>query len=214
MTDQLYSIESNAVYVVPCFASPGSLTKSIIPEKLGLTGLITRRGDQTVYLTEPVGNHPKITNRLKELVQNTLQNSKFQAKDTTLIVIGHGSTLNPQSEIDTQNVADQLKSLNCAAKVIALFLDQSPNLADWLENCDTDNVIVASHLFSGGGHESQDVPERLGIDPKLTKERLTNNAPIGPIEAGGKQLWLCPPIGADDIVQDVIIERVIERAPV
>ena len=208
--EQLRAIENKTVFIVPCFASPGSLTKTVIPEVLGLTSEDTQRADQTIYLAEPVGSHSRITKRLKELVQETAQVSRFEADDTTLIIIGHGSTHNPQSEIDTQNVADQLKSLSLASKVIALFLDQSPNLADWLEHCDTKNVVIASHLFSGGGHETQDVPKFLGIDPERTKERLTSKSPIGPIDVHGKQLWLCPPIGADAIVQDVIIERVSE----
>ncbi|MBT3989989.1 MAG: hypothetical protein HON14_15830 [Rhodospirillaceae bacterium] len=210
MADQLKTIESEIVYVVPCFASPGSLTKTVIPKELGLTGKITERGGQKILFGGPIGNHPMIAQRLQELVQETVNASELSGQDTTMIVLGHGSSHNPQSEIDTQTIADQIDELNLAQHVIALFLDQKPNLADWQEHCGTQNVIIISHLFSGGAHETVDVPTLLGIDPELTKDRLISDLPIGPIVCEGHTLWLCPSIGADQIVPDVIIERVLE----
>ena len=209
MAEELAKISSDTVYIVPCFASPGSLTKTVIPEELSLSGRQTQRNGQTLKFAEPVGNHPLVGNRFTDLVRSTVQMSASAAMDTTVLVIGHGSTHNPQSEIDTQTVAASLDSLG-QAKSLALFLDQSPNLNDWRDHCDTPNIIVATHLFSGGSHETKDVPELLVIEPDLTQHRLTSANPIGPIEVDGKRLWLCPPIGADPIVQDVILERVRE----
>jgi sirohydrochlorin cobaltochelatase len=210
MDAQLAEIKNDTVYIVPCFASPGSLTKTVVPEKLGLAGKVTRRGSQTIYYCEPVGNHPTISQQLCSLVKKTAQISGVPAQETTIIVVGHGSGQNPQSEIDTRHVADQLDQLALSKSVIALFLDQSPNLADWVSHCTTSNVIIVGYLFSGGSHETVDVPELLGIDPRLTKDRLSNNQPIGPIDIKNRQLWLSTPIGADKTVQDVIIERALE----
>jgi sirohydrochlorin cobaltochelatase len=210
MEKQLAKIKNETVYIVPCFASPGSLTKTIVPEKLGLAGKVTQRGSRTFYYCEPVGNHPIISQQLCNLVKKTVQGSDVPARDTTIIVVGHGSGQNPQSEIDTRHVADQLDQLALSKSVIALFLDQTPNLADWLSHCTTTNAIIVGYLFSGGSHETVDVPELLGIDPSLTKGRLSNRQPIGPIKIENRQLWLSPPIGADETVQDVIIERALE----
>ena len=122
LTEQLNAIKSNVVHIVPCFSGTGSLTKSVLPKKLGLTGIVTVKKNQKIYYSEPVGSHPKIKKRMCELVHNTLLESKLPKKDTTLIVIGHGSIHNPQSEIDTRSIANQLDSLKLSSTVIPLFL--------------------------------------------------------------------------------------------
>jgi sirohydrochlorin cobaltochelatase len=210
LTEQLLATKSESVYVVPCFAGPGGLTNSTIPEELGLSGSVTKKRNQVIYYSKPVGNHAKIINRMCELVQNTMLISKLPKKDTTIIVIGHGSIHNRQSETNTRAVAKQINHLKLSNKVIAMFLDQAPNLADWSAHCKTTNAIVLSYLFSGGSHETIDIPKLMGFEPTNAKERFINNQPIGPICATGKQLWLCPLISADQIIQEVILERVIE----
>lgn len=210
MSDQLAAMQSHRIYIVPCFASPGTLSKTIIPEELGLSGPVTKRGPQTIYFTEPIGNHLGITERLGELLHETFAVANIQPSATTVLVIGHGSSHNRQSERDTQKIADQLSKSKPDLKTVALFIDQSPNLVDWQEHCSQRNVIIVSHLFSGGDHETIDIPELLGIAPERLKDRLTRAAPIGPIEIHGKQIWLSPPISADDIVQKIIIERAAE----
>src|SRR5271154_1665054 len=46
------------VYVVPNFISSGYFTEQIVPRELGLSGPVTRIGDQEVIYCEPVGLHP------------------------------------------------------------------------------------------------------------------------------------------------------------
>jgi hypothetical protein len=52
------------VYVVPNFISSGYFTEQIIPRELGLTGPVTRIGDQDVFYCQPVGLHPAMTEAL------------------------------------------------------------------------------------------------------------------------------------------------------
>jgi len=210
LTEQLKVIKSDLVHIVPCFSGTGSLTTSVVPKKLGLTGTVTVKKNQEIYYSEPVGNHPKIKKRMCELVRSTLLESKLAKNDTTLIVIGHGSIHNSQSEIDTRSIADHLDTLKLSSKVIPLFLDQAPNLIDWSTLCETSYAIVLGYFFSGGSHETRDIPELMGFSPVKTRDRFTKNQPIGPIHAAGKQLWLCPLISADQIIEEIIIERVLE----
>jgi len=212
MTDQLSTIKSGTVYVVPCFASFGDITKEIIPQQLGLIGPKTAKKGQIIYYSEPVGTHPKIVKRLCELIKNTLEVSGLSKNNTTLIIIGHGSTNNPQSEIDTRLLADKIKRTGPSQNVVALFLDQSPNLAEWYNYCESKNAIAISYLFSGGNHEREDLAKKMGFDPNTTNYCITTSVPVGPIKSAGKNLWLCPPISADPILQDVIVERAIKMS--
>jgi sirohydrochlorin cobaltochelatase len=210
LTDQLSAIKNDLVYIVPCFAGPGNITKSIIPEKLRLSGAITKNKNQIIRYSEPVGSHPKIIDRMCELALKTFSDSRFPKNDTTLIVIGHGSIHNPQSATYTNHVAEQISLRNISNSVITLFLDQSPNLVDWSIHCQTTNAIILNYLFSGGTHEMEDIPKCMGFKPSTVEERLLNNRPIGPIYSQDKRLWLCPLISADQIISDIIIERVRE----
>ena len=210
LTEQLFAVKNEFVYIVPCFASPGILTKSIIPKKLGLSGPITKNKKQTIYYSEPIGTHPKVIDRMCELAQNTFTISNLPKNDTTLIVVGHGSLNNPQSAIDTRYVAKQISDRNISKTAITLFLDQTPNLSDWTIHCRTSNAIVVNYLFSGGTHETEDVPKYMGIKPTNLEERLFSQQPIGPIYSANKRLWLCPLISADKIIPEIIIQRAKE----
>ena len=210
IVDQLSTTKSEIVYVVPCFASSGDITKEVIPRKLGLLGPKTIKDGKIIYYSEPVGTHPKILKRLSELIKITFEFSGLSKCNTTSVIIGHGSKKNPRSEIDTRLLANKIEHSGLSQKVVALFLDQSPNLIDWHIHCKTKNVIVISYLFSGGNHEKEDIPKKMRFNPRTTKNSITVNRPIGPIRSSGKNLWLCPQISADPIVQDIIVERVIE----
>src|SRR6202034_510438 len=52
------------IYVVPNFISSGYFTEQIIPRELGLTGPVTRRGEQDIFYCEPVGLNPEMTQAL------------------------------------------------------------------------------------------------------------------------------------------------------
>ena len=75
------NIEAQNVVLIPVFIAEGWHTRETIPEDLGLTGEVTRRGEKTIYYGAPVGTHPSMAaliaarareaERETEIVQNT-----------------------------------------------------------------------------------------------------------------------------------------------
>ncbi len=54
------SVEAENVILIPVFIAEGWHTRETIPEDLGLTGEVTRRGDRTIFYGAPVGTHPSM----------------------------------------------------------------------------------------------------------------------------------------------------------
>ncbi|HEX8259406.1 MAG TPA: CbiX/SirB N-terminal domain-containing protein [Rubrobacteraceae bacterium] len=75
------NVEAENVVLIPVFIAEGWHTRETIPEDLGLTGEVTRRGEKTIYYGAPVGTHPSMApliaarareaEREAEIVQST-----------------------------------------------------------------------------------------------------------------------------------------------
>ncbi|MEW6638013.1 MAG: CbiX/SirB N-terminal domain-containing protein [Actinomycetota bacterium] len=70
------SVEAENVILIPVFIAEGWHTRETIPEDLGLTGVLTRRPDRTIFYGAPVGTHPSmaalIAARARELDRLTV----------------------------------------------------------------------------------------------------------------------------------------------
>ncbi len=74
-------VEAENVILIPVFIAEGWHTRETIPEDLGLTGEVTRRGEKTIFYGAPVGTHPSMApliaarareaERETEIVQST-----------------------------------------------------------------------------------------------------------------------------------------------
>ena len=74
-------VEAENVVLIPVFIAEGWHTRETIPEDLGLTGEVTRRGEKTIFYGAPVGTHPSMAplivaraheaERETEIVQST-----------------------------------------------------------------------------------------------------------------------------------------------
>lgn len=54
------NLEAENVVLIPVFIAEGWHTRETIPEDLGLTGEVTRRGSKTIFYGAPVGTHPSM----------------------------------------------------------------------------------------------------------------------------------------------------------
>jgi sirohydrochlorin cobaltochelatase len=75
------NVEAENVVLIPVFIAEGWHTRETIPEDLGLTSEVTRRGEKTIFYGAPVGTHPSMApliaarareaERETEIVQST-----------------------------------------------------------------------------------------------------------------------------------------------
>ncbi len=208
MTEVDYLIDAEEVYVVPDFISEGYFTQEIIPRELRLTGPTTTRGGKTFHYCPPVGIHPSMTGLLLRRARETAPDVDPGA--TTLIITGHGTSLNDNS---TKAIHDQVELIARSdagfAAVRAAFMEQEPFVAQWDGISPTPNVIVVPFFIADGLHSFQDIPVLLGIEPEVgpaasQREVFRHN----PHELRGKRLYYTSAIGTERLIADVILDQV------
>jgi sirohydrochlorin cobaltochelatase len=207
----LDKIAAPRVFVVPNLACKGYITGEVMPKEMGLTGPETRRGDQRIYLCDPVGTHPVIAATIARRAGGIVITHGLDTADTCLLLIGHGSPRNKQSSIQTRLVADTLAGQGVAAETRTAFLEHGPRVEDWARVTAAANVIVVPFMISNGLHGAEDVPALLGLSPavKDLKRMAEDGTPAGPYDVQGRKMWYCRAVGSEPEVAGIIVEQVL-----
>ena len=203
----LDGVSAPRIFVVPNLACKGYITGEVIPQAMGLTGPLTERRGQRIYLADPVGTHPLIAATIAERASALIAAGGLDASDTCVLLIGHGSARNRQSSIQTQAVAD---ALGLAVATRTAFLEHPPRIEDWRRDIDAGAVIAVPFMISNGLHGAEDIPALLGIEPAPGDlERMAaDGTPAGPYAIGGRKLWYCRAVGSEPVVADIIVDQV------
>jgi sirohydrochlorin cobaltochelatase len=164
------------VYVVPNFISSGYFTEQIIPRELGLTGPITRIGEQDVYYCQPVGLSPAMTDVLLKRAHEVVAASAepCDPKNTCLFICGHGTSLNDNSTKIIHEQAAIIRAHGLYADCQAVLMEQRPLVKDWRTLTPCPNVIVVPFFISDGLHSYEDIPVLLGLTHNMREKGFTN----------------------------------------
>jgi sirohydrochlorin cobaltochelatase len=133
-----------------------------------------------------------------------------QYPDATLVLIGHGSTLNADSAAPTWQHAGELRRRGLFAQVIEGFWKQEPYLAGVLRGAFAPRVFIVPLFISEGYFTEQVIPRELGF--------RTNDQADWPrvMRRGGQTLCYCGPVGTHDSMTEVLLARardVVDRHP-
>jgi sirohydrochlorin ferrochelatase len=116
--------------------------------------------------------------------------------DLAVVLIGHGSTLPYNKEV--------LEELRRRIEARGIFMQlNSPSIEEVLRNLAQDGAkhIVAQPVFlADGAHTTDDIPEKL----KIAFEGSWKNV------GKGVTLTYAKPIGVDERIVDILIDRVTE----
>lgn len=185
------------VYVVPNFISEGYFTRTVIPRELELTGPETSRPTGQIWkYCEPVGNHQRMTELLLQRAHEVAPGTP--EAETTLLVVGHGTSLNDNSAVAAKRQVEIIRGLNRFAAVLNVYMEEPPLVSDWLKLTQTRYVAIVPFFISDGLHSYEDIPEMLGI----SKGESGN-----PHNVNGRLLSYSSSIGTDPKFADVIIEQ-------
>jgi sirohydrochlorin cobaltochelatase len=207
LREVLYMVESDQVYVVPNFISEGYFTETVIPRELELKGPITHRMGKTIGYCEPVGNDPR-------MVDLVLRSARQVAPDVptdqaSLLVVGHGTTLNEKSAEAAQRQVAQIRRKGRYAEVAEAYMEEPPFIADWRKNTSQPYVVVVPFFIADGLHSYHDIPILLGIEVKSTpapskREVFRSN----PHTLEGRKLYYARAIGSEPAMADIILDTV------
>jgi sirohydrochlorin cobaltochelatase len=122
--------------------------------------------------------------------------------DAALLIVGHGSTVNPDSSTPTLGHAAEIRRRKIFAEVGCAFWKEEPSLRDSLFLFpDADAVYVVPNFISEGYFTQTVIPRELELDGRVTRR------------ANG-QLWkYCDPVGSDPLMTDLLLKRAGEIAP-
>jgi sirohydrochlorin cobaltochelatase len=121
-------------------------------------------------------------------------------RSSSLILVGHGSTLNPDSSAPTFQHADEIIRRNVFAEVHCAFWKEEPSLRDVLHMVDSDDVYIVPNFISEGYFTETVIPRELGLDGRVT-HRL------------GKTVCYCDPVGNDPRMVELVLRSARQVAP-
>jgi sirohydrochlorin cobaltochelatase len=120
--------------------------------------------------------------------------------DSALIVVGHGSTVNPDSSGPTLDHAGELRRRGVFGEVQCAFWKEEPSLRQVLHTVDRDDIYVVPNFISEGYFTKTVIPRELELDGPLTLR-------------GGRTLKYCEPAGNDARMTDLLLHRAAQVAP-
>ncbi|MFC7214849.1 CbiX/SirB N-terminal domain-containing protein [Saliphagus sp. GCM10025334] len=128
-----------------------------------------------------------------------------------LVIVAHGSHLNPDSAQPTYDHADTIRKTGAFDEVREGFWKEEPHFREVIRTVEADEVFVVPLFISEGYFTEQVIPRELrleGWDPDLWDSDGTDATEVT-LEVGDaeKTVHYCGPVGTHDAMTDVIVKR-------
>ncbi|MEA3189189.1 MAG: sirohydrochlorin cobaltochelatase [Chthoniobacter sp.] len=124
----------------------------------------------------------------------------FSKKQSALIIVGHGSTVNPDSSTPTFAHADEIKRRDIFGEVVCAFWKEEPSLRQVLHMIESDDVYAVPNFISEGYFTQKIIPRELELDGPITTRR-------------GRTIKYCEPAGNHARMTELLLHRAAEVAP-
>jgi sirohydrochlorin cobaltochelatase len=206
ISEVLQHVTAPNIYLVPNFISEGYFTQRVIPRELALEGAVTRRGHQTIYYCEPVGNHSSMTSLLLQRAAEMAH--EIPLKTISLLLVAHGTPLHDNSAQAAKTQAALLAAKGLYAEVLSAYMEETPRIEDWHTMTSQRHVVVIPFFISDGLHSTQDIPLLLGLGKTTalasSRSEIFKNHPY---QLRGKHLFYGRAIGTDPMMEKVILDQ-------
>jgi sirohydrochlorin cobaltochelatase len=127
-----------------------------------------------------------------------------RSEDSALLIVAHGSTVNPDSSAPTLEHAAEIRRRKIFADVECAFWKEEPSLRDAIFLFDPESireVCVVPNFISEGYFTQTVVPRELELNGRITK-RMNG------------QIWkYCEPVGNHSMMTELLLKRASEVAP-
>jgi len=120
--------------------------------------------------------------------------------ESALVIVGHGSTVNPDSSAPTWDHADAIRQRRIFAEVQCAFWKEEPSLRQVLYGVESKDIYIVPNFISEGYFTLKVIPRELELDGALTCR-------------DGRVLKYCEPVGNHEQMTDVLLHRAAEVAP-
>ena len=120
--------------------------------------------------------------------------------DAALVIIGHGSTENPDSSTPYFDHADEIRGRGIFAEVHVCFWKEEPSMREILYAVEAKEVYLVPDFISEGYFTRDVIPRELELDGPITQR-------------GDQTLYYCDPVGIHPSMTGLILQRTKEVAP-
>lgn len=120
--------------------------------------------------------------------------------DAALLIVGHGSTENPDSSTPYFDHADEIRSRGLFGEVHCCFWKEEPSLREARFLIDSDEVYVVPDFISEGYFTQEVIPRELGLTDPTTQKF-------------GKSWHYTKPVGVHSSMTQIIAQRARDVAP-
>jgi sirohydrochlorin cobaltochelatase len=119
---------------------------------------------------------------------------------SALLIVGHGSTENPDSSTPYFDHADEIRSRGLFSEVHCCFWKEEPSMREAYYLIDSDDIYVVPDFISEGYFTQDVIPRELSLTGPSTEVR-------------GKNFHYCLPVGVHRSMTELILKRAKEVAP-
>jgi sirohydrochlorin cobaltochelatase len=120
--------------------------------------------------------------------------------DSALILVGHGSTLNPDSSAPTQAHARSLRERGVFREVHSCFWKEEPSMREVFRMVESKTIYIVPVFISEGYFTQTVIPRELELEGPLTRR-------------DGMEIHYCDPVGSHPRMTEVLLHRAREIAP-
>ncbi len=120
--------------------------------------------------------------------------------DSALIIVGHGSTVNPDSSAPTFDHAEEILRRGLFREVHCAFWKEEPSMRQVLHMVEADEVYVVPNFISEGYFTRTVIPRELELAGEIT-------------ESSGRTIKYCEPVGNHAQMTDLLLRRAQQIAP-
>jgi len=119
---------------------------------------------------------------------------------SALVIVGHGSTLNPDSSAPTHAHADAIRARGIFGEVAVCFWKEEPSMREVMRMVESDDVYVVPDFISEGYFTQDVIPRELRLDGPTTRR-------------AGKTWHYTLPVGVHPSMTGLLLNRAKEVAP-
>ncbi|HEX8295073.1 MAG TPA: CbiX/SirB N-terminal domain-containing protein [Chthoniobacteraceae bacterium] len=120
--------------------------------------------------------------------------------DSALVIVGHGSTVNPDSSAPTFDHAEEIARRGVFGGVYCAFWKEEPSLRQILHMIDEEEIYVVPNFISEGYFTRTVIPRELELSGSVTQR-------------GGRTIKYCEPVGSHPRMTELLLHRAEQIAP-
>jgi len=128
-----------------------------------------------------------------------------------LVILAHGSHLNPDSSTPTHRHADTIRATGAFDEVKTGFWKEEPSLREVLRTVESDEVYVVPLFISEGYFTEEVIPRELRLSgwdvSEWNSDGLSADTATLTAEDTGQTVHYCGPVGTHGAMTDVLVRR-------